>query len=94
MPTIFCHNLETNEKGEVVSTRIRMENQKAEAVNSFKQLGFNTVAVGDSYNDVNMLKEADSAYFFNASPEVAKKYPQFQMLDNYEELEKEIRQRI
>ena len=58
-PTLFCHNLDIDENGRIKDFLLRMDDQKRHAVKAFKSLGFQTLAAGDSYNDISMLKESD-----------------------------------
>ena len=59
-PTLFCHRLETNEVGRIINYNLRMKDHKREAVRAFKSLNYTVFAAGDSYNDTNMLAEADA----------------------------------
>ena len=61
-PTLFCNSIQTDADGNVCSYKMRLDNGKLHAVLAFKQLNFSVVAMGDSYNDTAMLKEADMVY--------------------------------
>ena len=87
-PTLFCHRLETNESGEIVNYHLRMRDHKREAVKAFKALNFKVYAVGDSYNDVSMLMEADVGIFFRASTNVIQKFPELPVTTEYNQLKK------
>jgi phosphoserine/homoserine phosphotransferase len=89
-PTLFCHSLETDEKGFVSGYRLRMPNQKQEAVKRFKELNFKVVAAGDSYNDVTMLCEADGGILFCPPENVIREFPQFPVTRDYAALRREI----
>ena len=86
MPTLFCHQLETDTDGFVVNYRLRMPNQKREAVKRFKELNFKVAAAGDSYNDTEMLAEAHAGILFRAPEAVIRAFPQFAVTQTYEEL--------
>ncbi len=86
MPTLFCHQLETDADGFVVNYRLRMPNQKREAVRRFKELNFKVAAAGDSYNDTEMLAEAHAGILFRAPEAVIRAFPQFAVTQTYEEL--------
>ena len=87
-PTLFCHRLETNGSGKIVNYRLRMRDHKREAVKAFKALNFKVYAVGDSYNDVSMLMEADVGIFFRASTNVIQKFPELPFTTEYYQLKK------
>ena len=63
-PTLFCHNLEISEDGKITGYRLRQEDQKRNAVEAFKKLNFTVTAVGDSYNDLTMIRAADHGILF------------------------------
>lgn len=86
-PTLFCHNLDIDENGRINDFLLRMDDQKRHAVKSFKALGFQTLAAGDSYNDISMLKESDRGFLFCPPQNVIAEYPEFGVSTNYKELE-------
>lgn len=89
-PTLFCHSLETDADGMLVNYRLRMPDQKREAVKRFKELGFEVVAAGDSYNDTAMLGEAHRGILFHPPENVIREFPQFPVTLTYDELRREI----
>jgi len=89
-PTLFCHSLETDAQGFVSGYRLRMPDQKREAVKRFKELNFKVVAAGDSYNDTAMLGEADGGVLFCPPDSVAREFPQFPVTYDYAALRQEI----
>ena len=66
---------------------LRQKDQKRQAVSALKNLGFRVLAGGDSYNDVSMLKEADSGFFFCPPDAIMQEYPQFPVARTYPELQ-------
>ena len=76
-PTLFCHNLTVAPDGRITGYRLRMRDQKREAVKRLKELNFRVVAAGDSYNDTTMLAEADTGILFRAPQAVVEAFPQF-----------------
>ncbi|MDR2678667.1 MAG: bifunctional phosphoserine phosphatase/homoserine phosphotransferase ThrH, partial [Zoogloeaceae bacterium] len=86
----FCHSLETDAAGFVTTYRLRMPDQKREAVQRFKELRFTVVAAGDSYNDTAMLKEADGGILFSPPENVIREFPQFPVVRDYDALRREI----
>jgi phosphoserine/homoserine phosphotransferase len=89
-PTLFCHSLEVDAQGFVTHYRLRMPNQKQEAVKRFKELNFRVVAAGDSYNDTAMLGEAHGGILFCPPENVAREFPQFPVTQDYTALRREI----
>ena len=90
-PTIMCHKLEVNEAGRITNYLLRQPDQKRMAVKSLHALNYKIVAAGDSYNDTNMLSEADKGILFDAPANVIREFPQFPVTTTYEELKNEIR---
>jgi phosphoserine/homoserine phosphotransferase len=85
-PTLFCHTLSIAPDGFITDYVLRQKDAKREAVISLKSLNYNTIAMGDSYNDITMLKEADNGILFNPPDNVKNEYPEFPVTFNYEEL--------
>lgn len=88
--TIFCNSLEIDNKGFIKDYRLRKKDGKKEAIKSLKLLGFRVIAIGDSYNDLSMLKEADIGIFFKPPERIKKEFLQFPTVQNYKELELEL----
>lgn len=86
LPTLFCHSLEADAGGAVVAYRLRMPDQKREAVRRLKELNFTVVAAGDSYNDTAMLAEADRGILFHPPENVIREFPQFPVTRTYADL--------
>lgn len=89
-PTIFCNPLKIDKDGFVNDYRLRQENGKRNSVKILKVSGFEVVAVGDSYNDLEMLKEADFGILFKPPQKIIKELPQFPVAQNYAELKSKI----
>ncbi len=85
-PTLFCHDLDVDDAGRIVDYRIRLKDQKRRAVIAFRDLNFRIVAAGDSYNDTNMLAEADAGILFRPPDNVIEEFPQFPVTRSYDEL--------
>jgi len=85
-PTLLCHRLEVDPAGRVVDYRIRLQDQKRQAVKAFHALNFRVAAAGDSYNDTAMLSEADAGILFCPPANVVREFPQFPVTRNYDEL--------
>ena len=84
-PTLFCHELTVDSKGNITGYRLRQKDGKTKAVSAFKKLNFKVIAAGDSYNDTGMLQEADAGILFCPPENVIKEFPQFPVSQNYEE---------
>ena len=89
-PTLFCHSLEADGAGMVVDYRLRLPDQKRQAVEHLKALNFGVVAAGDSYNDTAMLGAADRGIFFHPPESIVREFPQFPVTWSYGELRREI----
>jgi len=82
-PTLFCHRLEADAQGFVRAYRLRMADQKRAAVEAFQRLNFKVIAAGDSFNDTSMLTAADAGIFFRPPAEIAARFPQFPVTQDY-----------
>jgi phosphoserine/homoserine phosphotransferase len=89
-PTLFCHSLETDPEGVVTGYRLRMPDQKRQAVRRLRELQFKVVAAGDSYNDTAMLEAAHGGILFSPPENVAREFPQFPVVRDYGALRAEI----
>ncbi len=83
MPTLLCHRLETDGQGFVSGYRLRMPEQKRAGVQAFKALRFQVIAVGDSYNDTAMLREAHAGILFRPPQNVVAEFPEFPAVHEY-----------
>ena len=89
-PTLFCHRLLVDEQGHVSGYQLRQEDPKRACVRAFHSLNYRIIAVGDSYNDISMLQEADVGFLFRAPEHVVAEFPQFQPVRSYAELKASI----
>lgn len=92
-PALFCHTLSINPDGSIVGYKLRQKDSKREAVISLKRLNYDTIAVGDSYNDITMLKQADTGILFDPPENVKNEFNEFPVTYSYDDL-KEIIQQI
>jgi len=83
-PTIFCHNLVV-EDGSLVGYRLRLPDQKRASVEAFGALGFDTVAMGDSYNDTGMLNAASVGVLYRPPQRVVDEFPDLPVVQDYDE---------
>ena len=85
-PTIFCNSLVVAEDGEITDYKMRVENSKLTTVRALQSIGFETVASGDSYNDLGMILAGTSGFLFRTTEQIKADYPQIPALETYEEL--------
>jgi phosphoserine/homoserine phosphotransferase len=85
-PTIFCNSLVVAEDSEITDYKMRVENSKLTTVRALQSIGFETVASGDSYNDLGMILAGKSGFLFRTTEQIKADYPQIPALETYEEL--------
>ena len=85
-PEIFCNSLVVAEDGEITDYKMRVENSKLTTVRALQSIGFETVASGDSYNDLGMILAGKSGFLFRTTEQIKADYPQIPALETYEEL--------
>ena len=85
-PTLFCHSLEVNSQGVISGYQLRQKDAKREVVKALKNLNYEVIAFGDSYNDINMLREADLGVLFRPPQNVIDDCPEFPVINEYAEL--------
>jgi len=84
-PTLFCHKLITDDAGNIISYKLRQNDQKTKAVAALQGLNFQVISAGDSYNDTGMLQQADAGILFCPPERVVQEFPQFPVARNYDE---------
>ena len=87
-PTLFCHSLEVNEKNQIVGYKLRQNDSKKQTVKALKSMNYTVIALGDSYNDISMLQEADNAFLFRPPQNVINDYPDFPVANDYVEMKR------
>lgn len=90
MPPILCNSLEIAPDGEILSHRMRISHSKLSAVRAFQSINYDTIAVGDSYNDLEMLNASKAGFLFNSTPELKAANPQLTAVDDFDSLLKNI----
>ena len=85
-PTLFCHTLSIDSDGYIVGYNLRQQESKRGAVEALKNLNFKVIAMGDSYNDITMLKAADKGILFHPPDTVKEEFPEFQVSFGYDTL--------
>ncbi|MCF0229517.1 MAG: bifunctional phosphoserine phosphatase/homoserine phosphotransferase ThrH, partial [Parasporobacterium sp.] len=76
-PTIFCNTLEVADNGEVTGYRMRVEKSKLSTVKALQSIGFETIASGDSFNDLGMIEASKAGFLFKSTEQIKKDYPQY-----------------
>lgn len=85
-PTLFCNTLTIGPDGSIADYNLRQKDGKCKAVLSLKRLNYTVIAIGDSYNDINMMKQADTAFLFRPPDNVKEEFPEFPVSYKYYEL--------
>ncbi len=90
-PTIFCNSLEVADNGEITGFRMRIENSKLTTVRALQSIGYDTIASGDSYNDLGMIQASKAGFLFRSTEKIKADHPELPAFDTYEELMAAIR---
>ncbi len=86
MPTIFCNTLEVADSGEITGFRMRIEQSKLATVKALQSIGFETIASGDSYNDLGMIKASKAGFLFKSTDKIKADNPDLPAFEEYGEL--------
>ncbi|MBR0381121.1 MAG: bifunctional phosphoserine phosphatase/homoserine phosphotransferase ThrH [Eubacterium sp.] len=84
-PTLFCNSLEVAEDGEITGFKMRIENSKLSTVKALQSIGFNTIAAGDSYNDLAMIQAGKTGFLFRSTEQIMKDYPDIPAFETFDE---------
>ena len=93
-PTIFCNTLEVAESGEITGFKMRIENSKLTTVKALQSIGYETIAAGDSYNDLAMIQAGKAGFLFRSTEKIKADYPELPAFEEYDELYKAIEQSL
>lgn len=85
-PTIFCNSLEVAEDGEITGFKMRIENSKLTTVKALQSIGYDTIASGDSYNDLGMIKASKAGFLFKSTDQIKADNPDLPAFETYDEL--------
>ncbi len=85
-PTIFCNSLEVSESGKVTGYRLRTEKTKLSTVRALQSVGFETIAAGDSFNDLEMIKASKAGFLFRSTEQIKKDHPELPAFEEYGDL--------
>lgn len=93
-PTLFCHELEIADNGEITDYKLRKNGTKLETVKALQSIGFETIAAGDSYNDLGMIRASKAGFLFRSPEKIKNENKDVKTLETYEELLCEIKKAI
>ena len=85
-PTIFCNSLEVAESGEITGFKMRIENSKLTTVKALQSIGYETIASGDSYNDLAMIQASKAGFLFRSTDKIKADYPDLPAFEEYKDL--------
>ena len=85
-PTIFCNTLEVAENGEITGFRMRCEQSKLTTVKALQSIGYDTIASGDSHNDLGMITASKAGFLFKSTEQIKADYPELPSFEEYDEL--------
>lgn len=85
-PTIFCNSLEVADSGEITGFKMRIENSKLTTVKALQSIGYDTIASGDSYNDLGMILSSKAGFLFKSTDKIKADYPDLPAFETYDEL--------
>ena len=86
MPTIFCNELVVADNGEITGYKMRCEKSKLTTVRALQSCGFETIASGDSFNDLAMIEASKAGFLFITTDAIKKDYPQYPAFEEYDDL--------
>jgi phosphoserine/homoserine phosphotransferase len=87
-PLLFCNSLEVDNNNNIIGYKLRQKDQKRKVIQALKSLNYEVIAIGDSYNDISMLKEADKPILARPPQNVIDDYPEFPVVYEYDKLKK------
>ena len=85
-PTIFCNSLEVAPDGEITGFKMRIENSKYTTVKALQSIGYQTIASGDSYNDLGMIQASKAGFLFRSTDKIKADYPELPAYETFDEL--------
>ena len=85
-PTLFCNELEVGADGMITDYRIRVSKSKLSTVKALQSIGFETIAAGDSFNDLDMIMASKAGFLFRSTEQIKKDHPELPACETYEEL--------
>lgn len=93
-PTIMCNTLEVAEDGEITDFKMRVEKSKYSTVKALQSIGYDTIASGDSHNDLGMIEASKAGFLFKSTDEIKKEHPELPAYEEYDELLEAIKEAL
>ena len=93
-PTLFCNTLEVADNGEITGYRMRCEKTKLTTVKALQSIGYETIAAGDSFNDLGMIQAGKAGFLFRSTEQIKNDYPQYPAFEEYNDLLKAIKKEL
>ena len=93
-PTIFCNSLEVAPGGEITGFKMRCKNSKLTTVKALQSIGYDTIASGDSHNDLAMIQASKAGFLFRSTEQIKKDYPELPAFESYDDLLHAIQQAL
>lgn len=93
-PTIFCNSLEVAENGEITGFKMRCEKSKLTTVKALQSIGYDTIAAGDSHNDLGMILASKAGFLFRSTEQIKADYPQLPAFESYDDFLAAIREAV
>ncbi len=93
-PTIFCNSLEVAPDGEITGFKMRCKNSKLTTVKALQSIGYDTIASGDSHNDLAMIQASKAGFLFRSTEQIKKDYPELPAFESYDDLLHAIQQAL
>lgn len=93
-PSLFCNELIAAKDGEITGFKMRCEKSKLTTVRALQSMGFDTIAAGDSFNDLGMIQASKAGFLFRSTDQIKKDYPQYPAFEEYSELLKAIKEQL
>lgn len=84
-PTLFCNTLEVAENGEITGYKMRVEKSKLTSVRALQSIGFETIAAGDSFNDLDMILASKAGFLFRSTEAIKAAHPELPAFEDYDE---------
>lgn len=91
-PTIFCNSLEVAPDGEITGYKMRVKDSKLTTVKALQSIGYETIAAGDSHNDLAMIQAGKAGFLFRSTEQIKRDYPEIPAYETYEELLRALRE--
>lgn len=86
MPTIFCNELIVDDNGRITDYKMRVTETKLTTVKHLQAMGFETIAAGDSFNDLGMIRQSKAGFLFRSTQSIISANPQYEAFEHYEDL--------